>query len=119
MSLQSRIVTNVKELMEKQGVTQAYLAEQLGVSVPLVNKLFAEGTALSVDKMEKMAALFRVKPEQLITGSYAQEEEEGLQYPPNSLPALASTLKKSHSQIAKLVKESAEASEKLQRLLGV
>lgn len=119
MTLQSRIVANIKELMEKQGVTQATVADTLGVSVPLVNKLFTQGTALSVDKLEKMAALLRVKPEQLISGEYNKSEDDGPQYPPNSLPALAATLKKSHGQIAKLVKESAEASEKLQRLLGV
>ena len=121
MSLQAAVVQNLKELMEKQGITQSQLAEKLEVSVPLIGKMFSGDTGIHLDRLEKLGQIFGVRPEQLLTGQYTSDVaiEGATAYPEGSLPGLAHKISSSQIQIMKLQKQVTDASEKLQKMLGI
>jgi transcriptional regulator with XRE-family HTH domain len=124
MGLQSKVVENIKELMEKQGITQSQLAEKLGVSIPLIGKMFAGDTGIHLDRLEVLATIFNTTPVKLLTGDFSQSEnvtsiEGAIAYPEGSLPGLAHKIASKQGQIMRLQRDVTEASEKLQKMLGV
>ena len=65
MAINSIIGGNIRRLRENAGYTQSNIAAFMGVDQSLVSKIEKGERALSVDMIEKLAALYGVSVEQL------------------------------------------------------
>lgn len=118
MSLQSRTVEHIKELLKKQGIPQSELAKKLNVSLPLIGKMFAGETPISLDRLEAIAKLLKTTPHSLLTGDF-QEEETGVVYPEDSLPGVVHAMAAKQKQLLQLQKEVTDLNKQLQKLTGI
>ena len=60
------IGNKIKKLRELKGFKQEYMAERLGVSQQSYSKLESEKTDVPFSKIEQLAEIFQIKPEELI-----------------------------------------------------
>lgn len=60
------IYSKIKSIRELKNYTQEYMAEQLDMSQPAYNKIESGRTVLTYDKLEEIAHILRVTPEDVI-----------------------------------------------------
>lgn len=66
----------VCKLREEKGLTQADIAEQLGVTAAAVSKWENGSSKPRVEVLFKLAEILGVRPEELMAGHYIEENEE-------------------------------------------
>ncbi len=57
----------IKKIRLFKNLTQEYMAERLGVSIKTYNKMEAGAAPVSVDRLNKAAEEFGMKPEEILT----------------------------------------------------
>lgn len=74
MTANDRLRQNLRELMEWRRLTQAELAEALGVSQPWVSKRLSGVTPFQIEDLDRLARLFDLTVAQLLQDGYGQWE---------------------------------------------
>ena len=59
-------MNRIKEVLEKEGLTQVWLAEKLGKSYNMVNSYVQNRRQPSIEILFKIARLLKVSPKELI-----------------------------------------------------
>jgi len=59
-------MNRIKEVLEKKGLTQVWLAEKLGKSYNMVNSYLQNKRQPSIEILFKIAMLLKVSPKELI-----------------------------------------------------
>jgi transcriptional regulator with XRE-family HTH domain len=57
----------IKRIREMRGLKQEYVAEQLGISQQTYSKLENDHIDISFSKIEQLATIFEMKPEDIVT----------------------------------------------------
>lgn len=68
-----QVGNNIQDILEAQGKTQKFLADQLGVSKQVMNKIIAGGKAINVAEISKIASVLNVPVERLLEVARARE----------------------------------------------
>lgn len=72
-SIFKQVGNNIQNILIAQGKTQQFLAEKLGVSKQVMNKIVSGAKAINVAEISKIASALNVSIDSLITVHAAQE----------------------------------------------
>lgn len=68
-----QVGSNIQNILNEQGKTQQYLAEQLGISKQVMSKIISGAKAINVAEISKIAAVLNVSADQLLDVENGQE----------------------------------------------
>ena len=73
-SIFEQVGNNIQNILTSQGKTQQFLAEKLGVSKQVMNKIVSGAKAINVAEISKIASVLNVSADSLLTVQAAQED---------------------------------------------
>jgi transcriptional regulator with XRE-family HTH domain len=75
----SSVVLNIKAIRKQKGVSQEYLAYLLGIDYSTYGKIERGAISLTVDRLEKIAAILEVTVEDIFKWKSEPSEKEGVE----------------------------------------
>lgn len=72
-SIFKQVGNNIQNILTAQGKTQQFLAEKLGVSKQVMNKIVSGAKAINVAEISKIASVLNVSADSLLAVQAAQE----------------------------------------------
>lgn len=72
-SIFKQVGNNIQNILTAQGKTQKFLAEKLGVSKQVMNKIVSGAKAINVAEISKIASVLNVSADSLLTVHAVQE----------------------------------------------
>jgi transcriptional regulator with XRE-family HTH domain len=74
----SGVVLNIKSIRKQKGISQEYLAYQLGIDYSTYGKIERGAISLTVDRLEKIAAILEVTVEDIFKWRAESSEKEDI-----------------------------------------
>lgn len=96
--MKSDIVNNLKLLRQKTGMSQKELASKLGVSQNAVYNWENGKREMSIDTIERVAALFDIAPSQLMGWEQIDSAFSGREASPETYDKLKTNIEKHHGK---------------------
>lgn len=78
MEFFKNVGTNILDILNNNGMTQAFLAEQIGISRQVLQKITKGKKAINVMELSKIAEVLGVTVDRLIQESSCKKEEDSI-----------------------------------------